>query len=305
MNLLKNRNKIMTNPLISVIIPTNNEGRDGRLHRAIESMCLQTYHNLEILVIDDHSTDNTKEVVEKFIKKDPRVQYHLLPYEDSQRIHILPHRTLGWRSYDINGGYLARNYGFSIARGEYIVLQDADDASFANRIEVQYNLAKKYGATLVAIQWMQLKNDYVDKQLDVDKIFSEIGEKNIVIRPETITEIARTNKGVLMNDWFPHHLVPFFFKWFPLTRPLFFAGFDSYPGADNSVLFEHKVIEKVLFRKRDNRVWPNPYGRGSGRDFAFQVAETFKNSWSFRLPLYLWHTTSANPNFIGYEKYIR
>lgn len=295
----------MNQPLISVIIPTNNEARDGRLKTAIESMRRQTYQNMEILVVDDHSTDNTKEIVDEIAKKDSRVHYHLLPWEDQKRTHILPHRTLGWRSYDINGGYLARNYGFSIARGEYITLQDADDASFANRIEAQYTLAKKYGATLVAIQWMRLKDEYMDKQLDIEKIFAEVGENSVIIRPETITEMAGRNKGILMGSWFPHSFVPFIFKWFPLTRPLFFAGFDNYPGADNSVLFKHEVLEKVLFRKRDDRVWPNPYGRGSGRDFTFQVAETFKNSWSFRLPLYLWRAGSANQKFIGYEKYMQ
>lgn len=293
----------MTQPLISIIIPTNNEA--DRIETTLDSMSRQTYRNLEILVIDDHSTDNTKDIVENIAKNDSRVRYHLLPYQDPKRTHILPHRTLWWREYDINGGYLARNYGFEIARGEYIALQDADDASFANRIETQYNLAKKYNATLVAIQWMQFKDEYRDKQLDVERIFAEKGEKNIVIRPETITKMARDNKGLFMNNWFPHRHIPFLFKWLPITRPLFFAKLDNYPGADNSVLFKREVVERVVFRKRDDRIWPNPYGRGSGRDFTFQVAETFQNSWSFKLPLYLWRATSPNPNFTNYEKYLR
>lgn len=298
----------MNNPLISVIIPTNNEAHDGRLQTAIESMRRQTYQNLEILVIDDHSTDNTKEVVQAIVAKDSRVKYSLLPFQDRKRTHKLPtirNAKLGWRDYDINGGYLARNYGFRIARGEYITLQDADDASLANRIEAQYNLAKKYNATLVATQWMQLKNEYLDKQLNIEKIFADVGEERIVIRPETIVETARRNKGVLMGRWFPHQFIPFFFKWLPLTRPLFFAALDNYPGADNSVFFKREVIDRVLFRKRDDRVWPNPYGRGSGRDFTFQVAETFKNSWSFKLPLYLWRATTPNRELLDYEKYLR
>lgn len=289
-------------PLISVIIPTNNEA--GRLETTLRSMQLQTYKELEILVIDDHSTDNTKEIVQRYAKQDPRIQYHLLPYHDPKRTHLLPHRTQGWRRYDINGGYLGRNYGFEIAKGDYITLQDADDASLANRIEIQYTLAEQYQATLVATQWMPLKEEYLEKKLDLNRIFEEVGEKNIVIRPEVITTMARRNRGKLMQDWFPHRHVPFLLKWFPLTRPLFFAGLENYPGADNSLFFRKEVVQKVTFRKRDDRVWPNPYGRGSGRDFAFQVADTFENSWSFRLPLYLWRTTSPNTNFPGYEKYL-
>ncbi len=233
-----------TLPLISVIIPTNNEA--GRIETTLRSMINQTYQNLEILVIDDHSTDNTKEIVEEFAKSDQRIQYHLLPWHDRKRTHVLPHRTLGWRRYDINGGYLARNYGFSIARGEYITLQDADDASLANRIEAQYGLAKKYNATLVATQWMQFKDEYVNKQLNVEKIFAEVGEENIIIRPETITRMAQRNKGLFMGNWFPHRYIPFIFKWFPLTRFLFFADIESYPGADNSLLFKREVVDMLL-----------------------------------------------------------
>jgi glycosyltransferase involved in cell wall biosynthesis len=171
-------------PLISVIIPTNNEAE--RIALALDSMIQQTYKNLEILVIDDHSTDNTKEIVEEMIKKDPRIRYHPLPYEDKKRKN--------WRGFDINGGYLARNYGFSLAQGEYIVLQDADDSSFINRIEVQYKLLKKYNATMVGIHWMQLKDEFLDKKLDVDRIFQEKGEEAIVIRPEIATATAREIK---------------------------------------------------------------------------------------------------------------
>jgi len=58
--------------LISVIIPTYNEG--GKIARAIASMQNQTYKNLEIIVVDDWSTDDTKEIVEKITVADKRVQ---------------------------------------------------------------------------------------------------------------------------------------------------------------------------------------------------------------------------------------
>src|SRR3972149_1587516 len=98
------RNKI-EKPLISVIIPTYNE--EGKIARAIASMQNQTYKNLEIIVVDDWSTDNTKKIVEKIATTDKRVQYHVLPFKPACRTN--------WRGYDINAGFSARNYGFKIA----------------------------------------------------------------------------------------------------------------------------------------------------------------------------------------------
>ena len=114
----------MNNPLISVIIPTYNEA--PTLGVAIQSMIDQTYKNLEIIIVDDGSTDNTKEVVQEYIQKDPRVCYLTCPYNDPNRVD--------WRGVNISVGYLARNYAMEQARGEWITFQDADDASLLNRI---------------------------------------------------------------------------------------------------------------------------------------------------------------------------
>lgn len=288
-------NSKVERPLISIIIPTYNE--EGRIARAITSMQNQTYRNLEIIVVDDWSTDNTKEIVERISKADSRVQYHALPFK--------PARRKNWRGYDINAGFSARNYGFKIAQGEWLTTQDADDASLLNRVETQYTLAKQYKATLVTIQWLQLKEDILDSALDTATIFKEKGEKNIVIKPEEIINIANSNKGILMKESF-HRFIPFPIKWFPYTRKLFFRHMDAYPGADNSMLFNHKVRDSgFYFRQRRERTWGTPSGRGSGRDFAFRVALEFKNSWSFRLPMYLWNVNIENPDYSGYEKYLK
>lgn len=282
-------------PLISVIIPTFNE--EKRVIRAIKSMQDQTYKNLEIIVVDDFSTDNTEKFVREIEKKDLRVKYYKLP--------VAPVKRTNWRGYDINSGYSARNYGFKIAKGEWLTTQDADDASLLNRIETQYNLAKKYNASLVTIQWLGLKENMLDKVLDIEKIFKDKGEKNIIIKPDFIKDLAEKNQGLLMKEPF-HRFIPFPIKWFPYTRKFFYRRMDSYPGADNSMLF-HKSIRDAgyYFRTRNERTWGTPSGRGSGRDFAFSVAKKFNNSWSFRLPMYLWDVKTENPDYIGYEKYLK
>lgn len=280
-------------PLISVIIPVWNE--EKRVVRAVNSMRDQTYKNLEILIVDDGSTDGTRAAVEAIAKEDPRVHYHL---------HEATERRTNWRGYDINAGYSARNYGFKIAQGEWLTTQDADDASLVNRIETQYQMAEKYKATLVTIQWYELTEANLHKKLDVERIMREKGEENVIIRPEKIAALAERVRGPLMIEPI-HRYIPFPIKWFPYTRKLFYRALTSYPGADNSMLFHKNVRDAGFYlRHRNLRTWGVPSGRGSGRDFVFRVAVHFKNSWSFRLPMYLWDVKKQNPEYAGYEKYL-
>jgi glycosyltransferase involved in cell wall biosynthesis len=283
-------------PLISVSIPVYNE--EKRIARAIRSMQEQTYKNLEIIVVDDHSTDNTAEEVKKIAAEDSRVQYHLYPKPKAEQ------RT-NWRGYDINAGYAARNHGFLLAKGEWLTTQDADDASLLNRVEAQYNLAKKYDATCVTIQWQQLSPDTFNKKLDVERIFKDFGEEHVVIRPETINALTKRVRGPLMIEPV-HRFIPFPIKWFPYTRKLFYREhLTTYPGSDNAMLFHKKVRDDgILMRHRNARTWGVPSGRGSGRDLVFRIADKYKNSWSFKLPMYLWDVNLYNKDYTGYEKYL-
>jgi hypothetical protein len=126
-----------------------------------------------------------------------------------------------------------------------------------------------------------------------------------MVSPAEIVAIATQAKGFLMKKWFPHQYIPFLFKkWFPFGRSLFLGNQMRYPGGDNAIFFHCSVVGKVWFRKSQDRVWPALSGRGVGRDFAFQVAETFNNSYSFRLPLYLWRIKDSYNPHPGWEKYL-
>lgn len=90
----------MASPLVSVIIPCYNQGR--YLAEAIDSACGQSYPNAEVIVVDDGSTDETREVARRY----PDVTY----------VH---HRNAGTAE--------ARNLGLKTSRGEYVIFLDADD----------------------------------------------------------------------------------------------------------------------------------------------------------------------------------
>lgn len=101
-----------TLPLVSIIIPTYN--RAHLIGETLDSVLAQTYQNWECIVVDDGSTDNTAEVINSYLVKDSRFQYHQRPK------NRLP------------GGNAARNYGFEISKGEFIQWFDDDDIMLSN-----------------------------------------------------------------------------------------------------------------------------------------------------------------------------
>jgi len=103
----------MNAPLVSVIIPTFN--RSHLLDKAVQSVLRQTYKNYEILVIDDHSPDETRAVVGRMNSE--KIIYIRLPHN--------------------RGLSAARNTGFKAARGEFMALLDDDDEWLETKLEKQ------------------------------------------------------------------------------------------------------------------------------------------------------------------------
>lgn len=105
----------VANPLVSVVMPTYNHAR--YLGRALQSLLDQTYTNWEAIVIDNHSTDNTDEVMANFT--DSRITY--------LKIH--------------NNGVIAasRNAGILAAKGEWIAFLDSDDWWTVDKLQVCFD----------------------------------------------------------------------------------------------------------------------------------------------------------------------
>ncbi len=263
----------MENPLISVIIPAHNNG--ATIRTAIDSIQKQTYRNLEIVVIDDNSTDDTAQIVRALANEDPRITYYKLDRDDAERMDSSLNRN-------INAGYSARNFGFEKAHGELITFQDGDDASLLNRIEVQYALLTTYTATHVTIGWLPFSNELLNTRGNNETAEPELG-------PNALYTLSQKSKGLVAKiSTSLNALVPFHYKRLRILNKLFFGSLAPYPGSGNCPLFRREVIEKVKFRNLHDRVWPSFMGRGADRDFNFQVAETFRNSYVFNLSLYLW-----------------
>ncbi len=102
-------------PLVTVIIPTYN--RAATIKRAIDSVLRQTYKELELIIVDDGSTDNTVEIIHSY--QDKRIKLVCL--------------------FGNCGANIARNTGIKLAKGEYIAFQDSDDEWLQDKLEIQIN----------------------------------------------------------------------------------------------------------------------------------------------------------------------
>lgn len=274
----------MTNPLISVIIPVYN--CEKTISIALDSIINQTYKNIEVIVVDDASTDNTKHIVQNIMRGDSRIK--LVDSEaDPFRFDKILNRN-------INAGYSARNTGFKYAKGDLITFQDADDASFLNRIEVQLNLLQENNSSHLTLDWMQFNEKYLGKELSLDPFLRNLE----ILSPNDLYLMSQRSKGLIAKISITlNKKIPFHIKRKRIIHRLFFGSYENYPGAGNSPLFKRELIEKVKFRNLKDRVWPSFMGRGADKDFNFQIAETFKNSHVCFIPLYMWRVNSENQRY--------
>lgn len=116
-------------PLISVILPIYNI--KSYLDKCMESLFAQTYKHLEIIMVDDGSTDGSEKLCDEYLAKDNRVRVF--------------HKK--------NGGLSdARNYGIERSDGEYITCIDPDDFVDKDYVEYLYHLLNKFGCKMSICQ---------------------------------------------------------------------------------------------------------------------------------------------------------
>jgi glycosyltransferase involved in cell wall biosynthesis len=149
----------MENPFFSIILPTYN--RANMIGKAIESVLAQTYMNWELLVVDDGSTDNTKQVVEAY--NDSRIGY--IYQQNAERS-------------------AARNNGIAHAKGQYVCFIDSDDYYLTHHLQEFATAIDKGNADMffgynVFEQNDQLVYDTVNNRVDSYKNVEEY----LVINP--------------------------------------------------------------------------------------------------------------------------
>ena len=142
-------------PLISVLIPARNEEKS--IGKCLGSLLDQTYPNLEIIVIDDQSTDRTSEIIQEFAKKDPRIK--LIQGK-------VP--SPGWL-----GKCWALYQATQIAKGEWILFSDADVIHAPLTINSVYQYAVNNNIDLLTLKYKLLVKSFWEKVIPSSFNFSK------------------------------------------------------------------------------------------------------------------------------------
>jgi len=237
---------LKSTPFISIIIPTYNHA--NFLAKALESVINQTYRNWEAIVIDNHSTDGTSEIINK--------------YKDT-RIHCLKIS---------NDGIIAksRNLGINVAKGKWIAFLDSDDywtkdkleicikniddeVDFVyHKLEIIYHKSKSYFKRKKNIG-RNLNNPILNNLLTSEiKEGTAIGNSSVVVRKDIINKIGgiSENKNMVasedFNTWLRVAQITNKFKYLNNRLGYYLVHGNSAQKRDLSIPHREAIIEFMM-----------------------------------------------------------
>lgn len=144
---MNNSEREFVKGLVSVVTPVYNA--ENVIGATLGSIFAQTYKNIEIVLVDDCSSDNSQSVIAEYMKKHPEIVYFRQPVNQ--------------------GAGAARNKALEIARGQYVAFLDADDLWYPEKTEKQINLLneKKGAFSYTAIEMIDGDGKVVKKKRKV------------------------------------------------------------------------------------------------------------------------------------------
>lgn len=157
--------------LISIIVPVYNI-RDY-VEKCVSSIIQQTYHNLEIILVDDGSTDGSGKICDQYIQKDARIRVY--------------HKK--------NGGLSdARNYGLDRMTGAYVAFVDGDDWVHPQMYEILLSVMQKEQADLVSCEFEREDPSFAENLIIMEDIKYNVFSREQVIANLGISKIVAWNK---------------------------------------------------------------------------------------------------------------
>jgi cellulose synthase/poly-beta-1,6-N-acetylglucosamine synthase-like glycosyltransferase len=162
---------------ISVIIPTYNAAK--YIREALDSVLAQTYPVHEIIVVDDGSTDNTRDIVKSYVRPKTEDQRPKTLHPTPLTLHHNS-TTISYIYQENNGPASARNTGIRAATGEYIAFLDADDLWLPEKLEKQMKLFESNDYAFVYCDMSHaVENKVIHQSYLKDRGYKFFGSGNI------------------------------------------------------------------------------------------------------------------------------
>jgi glycosyltransferase involved in cell wall biosynthesis len=178
--------------LVSVIIPTYN--RAHIILETLDSVAVQDYRPIELIVIDDGSTDDTQDIVDNWKKANQRSGLTISYYRQKNA-----------------GAASARNYGARVSRGAYIQFLDSDDIMLPNKISLSVDKIVKNNAYYAACGFVRFKGnkdniingspkDNKPFSVDINPLDRRLCTQSLLYRIETLQTIGPWNEVIPIMD---------------------------------------------------------------------------------------------------------
>jgi glycosyltransferase involved in cell wall biosynthesis len=173
-------------PLISIVVPVFNTA--PFLEKCLLSIAEQSLHDFEVICVDDTSTDNSREIVKRFSRKDPR--FSLISH--TENLHA--------------GG--ARNSGIRVARSRYIHCCDSDDYMDADLLERAYNSTRNETHDIVVFGYRlvdgsgKIQQKHMPEPREIGTSESNIG-RLLITQPAPWNKLVRRSLYTDNGIWFP------------------------------------------------------------------------------------------------------
>lgn len=275
------------NRLVSVIIPTYN--RSDLLAEAVNSVYTQSYRPIECIVVDDGSTDDTADMIQKLKN---------LNSEDFQLIYIVQENA---------GSQAARNKGTAAATGEYIQYLDSDDLLYKTKLKIQVTyLEQNPACDAVFGDWEKGKKDnakLVQGYASNDMIFQLLGQQpihtlSILFRRELVKRIGNWDVAIKRNQEIDFHLRGLLLEAVYHYHPGVTGLWRTHEGEriGNSTEFTSAIHfyqkwEKLL---RDKNMWSAKISEGISDNYIWFLNE-YPDSSSNELQKLLFEMKRLNP----------
>ena len=225
--------------MISIIVPIYNAAK--YLDECLHSIKNQTYEDIEVICVNDGSTDDSSSIVKKYSTTDPR--FKLIEQE--------------------NGGVSsARNTALDAVSGDYLCFVDSDDIISVNHIQTLYNQVCNYDVAVTSYtRNIEFLGNDITEEGSIDSITyikKIIGE--LILHPQIVcilykTNIIRDNDLSFTVGCVRNEDAEFFIKYLANTSKVHFSNYIGYFYRDNEQSAVHKFNEKSLtFIEADKRI---------------------------------------------------